>query len=66
LDTDGTTIPVEVETVTITLEQYTDLIEGETFLMALEYCGLDNWSGYEDAREQVAEWEAQWGRVTSC
>lgn len=31
------------------------LIEDEKFLIALRGCGVDNWEGYEDAKEIYSE-----------
>lgn len=40
---------MEPKTVTITVEEYKDLLESQALLDALESCGVDNWSGYSDA-----------------
>jgi predicted phage-related endonuclease len=39
------------ETVTITRSEYQRLIEAEEFLNALYAAGVDNWSGYDEAKE---------------
>ena len=36
---------------TITEEEYEELIENSQFLEALEIAGVDNWDGYDEARE---------------
>lgn len=38
------------EKVTITLSEYNELLENSAFLECLQACGVDNWSGYDDAR----------------
>lgn len=40
---------MEPKTVTITMEEYKDLLESQALLDALEAYGVDNWSGYSDA-----------------
>lgn len=39
------------ETVTISIEEYNELIDDSLFLCALMACGVDNWCGYEDAQD---------------
>ena len=39
------------ETVTITKEEYDDLVESYQWLCALESAGVDNWCGYDHAQE---------------
>jgi putative phage-type endonuclease len=39
--------------VTITRKEYDRLLEAEAKLLALEAAGVDNWSGYDDAMEQL-------------
>lgn len=39
------------ETVTISLEEYNDLLDDKIFLLALQNAGVDNWSGYDYAKE---------------
>lgn len=41
------------KTVTISTEEYNDLLKKEEFLEALESCGVDNWDGYSDAYKTV-------------
>jgi len=38
-------------TVTVSVEEYTKLIQARTKLQCLENCGVDNWSGYDEAME---------------
>lgn len=42
-------------TVTITKERYEELIETESWLLALESAGVDNWDGIDFARELYEE-----------
>ena len=44
------------ETVTITKEEYDDLVENYQWLCALESAGVDNWCGYDHAKEILKEW----------
>ena len=39
------------ETVTITKEEYESLLQDRKWLEALEGAGVDNWEGYDFARE---------------
>lgn len=39
------------ETVTISLEEYNDLLDDKIILLALQNAGVDNWSGYDYAKE---------------
>lgn len=39
------------ETVTITKDEYESLLEDSNFLCALESAGVDNWDGYDYARD---------------
>jgi hypothetical protein len=43
-------------TITITLEEYTKLINDQTWLRALEAAGLDNWQGIDNAIDIMQEW----------
>lgn len=45
------------ETVTISLEEYQELLRESKFLEALMGCGLDNWDGYAIAQEYMDEGE---------
>lgn len=47
---------MSVGTVTITKEEYDDLIESYQWLCAIESAGVDNWCGYEHAQEILREW----------
>lgn len=40
------------ETVTISKEEYDELLESQRFLECLEHAGVDNWDGYEFAQEE--------------
>ena len=40
-----------LDTVTITREEYQDLLDDSRMLRALEDAGVDNWSGCDYARE---------------
>ncbi|MGQ7254546.1 MULTISPECIES: hypothetical protein [Halomonadaceae] len=44
----------EPETVTISRAEYDQLLADQAKLRALEAMGVDNWSGYSDAMEQLA------------
>lgn len=37
--------------ITISYERYEELQAAERFLEALEFCGVDNWEGYEAAKD---------------
>jgi len=39
----------EKEMVTITLDEYEELLEAQRFLDCLEGAGVDNWQGYSEA-----------------
>lgn len=39
------------ETVTISREEYEELLKDSELLSCLEACGVDNWSGWDDAIE---------------
>ena len=52
------------ETITITKEEYDDLVKRDEFLECLEVSGVDNWEFYGEAKRlsremdsQVKEWE---------
>jgi len=44
--------------ITITQEQYNELITDQQFLEALRAAGVDNWDGYDYAVEMINEWDA--------
>ena len=37
------------KTITISVEEYNDLLDDAEFLRALRMAGVDNWDGYDDA-----------------
>jgi len=41
--------------VQITKKYYEELVEAQAKLDALEGAGVDNWEGYDDAMERLAE-----------
>lgn len=43
----------KLENITISLDHYTELIEAQDKLMALEDAGVDNWSGYDEAMQSI-------------
>lgn len=43
------------QTITITKKEYESLIEDSEWLQALNNAGVDNWSGYDYARELLNE-----------
>lgn len=45
--------------VTITEAEHEKLLEDSRFLCALQNAGVDNWDGYEEAQEMIAEWDAE-------
>ena len=45
------------ETVTISKEEYNELCEDSQLLCALHAAGVDNWDGWDLAREIMKEWE---------
>lgn len=44
-----------MDNVTITQEEYDNLLEDSIFLQALSSAGVDNWEGYEDALDALEE-----------
>jgi hypothetical protein len=46
------------EMVTITKAEYESLLEGSELLSCLKACGVDNWSGWDDAIEMFNEEDA--------
>ena len=46
-------------TVTITEDEYSELIEDSQFLAALRAAGVDNWNGYDHAIDIVSEWDSE-------
>lgn len=49
----------KTKTVTITQEEYDDLLEDSLWLSALECAGVDNWGGCDTARDLYNEWKAE-------
>lgn len=45
------------KTVKISNERYQELLEAEKMLICLQGAGVDNWGGYDDAMEMMAEME---------
>ena len=45
------------ETITITKKEYNSLLEDSKWLQALEGAGVDNWQGYDYAKELFNEEE---------
>lgn len=50
---------MEPKTITILVEEYESLQEDSKFLTALENAGVDNWEGYDFAREIFREMEME-------
>lgn len=46
---------MEQQTVTISKVEYEQLLQDSEFLECLEACGVDNWDGYDDAREMYQQ-----------
>jgi hypothetical protein len=44
---------MEIKSVTITQDEYDELLQDQKFLDALRAAGVDNWEGYEFAQEAV-------------
>jgi hypothetical protein len=44
---------MDKENITITKDEYRRLLNAEDKLSCLESCGVDNWSGYDDAMEMM-------------
>lgn len=45
-------------TITISVEEYEDLLDKKRWLDYLEGCGVDCWEGYDYAREMYQEGES--------
>jgi len=45
------------EHITITMEEYEELIEDQEFLHCLRAAGVDNWDGYDEAIKMFQEEE---------
>lgn len=46
---------MSVEMVTIPKEEYNELLDEQLWLQALEATGVDNWEGYDEARQYYRE-----------
>lgn len=46
-----------VNTITITQEEYNDLLEHKAWAYCLDSAGVDNWEGYEEACEMFREYK---------
>lgn len=44
------------KTITITKEEYEELLDDSQLLDALREAGVDNWDGYDEAMEMLDEW----------
>ncbi len=49
----------DVPMITITQKEYDELQDESAMLTALDAAGVDNWSGYDDALNILAEWESE-------
>lgn len=47
------------EMITITSKEYTELLERDQWLCALECAGVDNWSGIDNAYDTLKEWKEE-------
>ena len=47
------------EMVTITKTEYETLLDNQRWLSALECAGVDNWCGYSEAKDMLAEWDEE-------
>jgi hypothetical protein len=45
--------------ITISEEEYTEMLDRLMWLDALEAAGVDNWQGFDEAREIFQEWEKE-------
>lgn len=45
--------------VVLSAKEYDDLSERDRWLSALEGAGVDNWDGWDEARDMLAEWDAE-------
>lgn len=43
--------------ISITLEEYLELVSGNEFLQCLYHQGVENWEGFDGACEEFAEWQ---------
>lgn len=49
------------ETVTISKREYDSLLNDSMWVSALEQAGVDNWCGYDEAREIYSEMMEEYG-----
>jgi len=49
----------EQKMITITEERYNDLLDSEMWWLALDQAGVDDWEGYDYARECYAEMKGE-------
>lgn len=45
--------------VVLSAKEYDDLLERDRWLSALEGAGVDNWDGWDEAKDMLAEWDAE-------
>lgn len=45
--------------VTISQEEYEELLEASALLECLKGCGVDNWDGWDDAQEMLDSWNEE-------
>ena len=45
--------------VSITLDEYSQLLDRDQKLAALECAGVDNWEGYDEALSILEEWNSE-------
>jgi hypothetical protein len=45
--------PIKGATITISLAEHAELVEASEFLDCLRACGVDNWPGYDEARQMM-------------
>lgn len=55
---DSTTV-VEDGKVTISQEEYDELLNASALLECLKGCGVDNWDGWDDAHEMLDSWKEE-------
>ena len=49
----------ETKMVTVSADQYEELLEDSMWLSALRAAGVDNWGGYDYAMELLREWRGE-------
>jgi hypothetical protein len=45
--------------ITVSEEEYTEMLDRLMWLDALEAAGVDNWGGFDEAREIYQEWNQE-------